>query len=85
MKTARFTEEELTLGKKSIWHGIRESADSAYSISVSCLHSVLRNQVPGIGRRIDLIGSVKAEDVVETARSLEPDTFYVLEGGMANE
>ncbi len=79
------TEEELTLGKKSIWHGIRESADSAYSISVSCLHSVLRNQIPGIGRRIDLIGSVKAEDVVETARSLEPDTFYVLEGGMANE
>ena len=76
----RFTEEELDRSKKTLIRGIREAADSPATYGTIHLRNAMRGEFYSIEERIRIAEEIRPDEVVQAARRMIPDTFYLLEG-----
>ncbi len=75
----RFGKDELNKIKLHIINTIRLSQDTVSGIASRCLSSILYPEIAcSVEESIDQINAVSREEIIEAARTLVPDTVFIL-------
>lgn len=81
IRCGKVSKEDIRTAKKEIIKNLLSISDSKQSLMDFVLQSIVLKRKPDIKEEINALKSVKTNDVIRFARSLEADTIYFLAEG----